>query len=232
MARSTASRLLALSPRQPARSSTPSSTFRLLTFITYCPRGTPSASSVSAASMQSSASAATDDAPTVSASNCSELAEAPRPRLLVAPHRPHLIAAEGLRQVLIILGDVAGERRGQVVAEREPLLVVVLEGEHALVRPVLVGQELAERVGIFDRRRVERLEAIATRKRRGWWRASAPSRGSPPRTCRKAPSAGGPRGGPARSFLLMGLILSCANKAPDALSRLLPHRCETSNRAV
>jgi hypothetical protein len=40
------------------------------------------------------------------------------------------------------------------------LLVVVLEREHALVGPVLVGQELAERVGIFDGGRVERLEAV------------------------------------------------------------------------
>src|SRR4029079_8302306 len=53
------------------------------------------------------------------------------------------------------------ERRGQIVAERQPLLVVVLEGEHALVWPVLVGEELAERVGIFDGWRVERLEAVA-----------------------------------------------------------------------
>ena len=60
---------------------------------------------------------------------------------------------------LKILGHVAGERRRQVVAQRQPLLVVVLEGEHALVGPVLVGQELAERVGIFDGGRVQRLEA-------------------------------------------------------------------------
>ena len=56
---------------------------------------------------------------------------------------------------------MAGERRGQVVAQRQPLLVVVLEGKHALVRAILVGQELAERVGIFDERRLDRLEAVA-----------------------------------------------------------------------
>jgi hypothetical protein len=40
------------------------------------------------------------------------------------------------------------------------LLVVVLEREHALVRPVEIGQELAERLGIFDERRLHGLEAI------------------------------------------------------------------------
>ena len=110
--------------------------------------------------MQSSASAATDDGADRVGVELGEFAEAARARLLVAPHRPDLIAAEGLGQVLEILGDVAGERRGQVVAQRQPLLVVVLEGEHALVRPVLVGQELAERVGIFDGRRLQRLEAV------------------------------------------------------------------------
>src|SRR5262249_54061156 len=89
-----------------------------------------------------------------------DLAEAARPRLLVPPHRPHLIAAEGLRQSLVVLGDIAGERRGEVVAERQPLIVVVLEGEHALIWPVLVGEELAERVGIFDGRRIQRLKAV------------------------------------------------------------------------
>ena len=90
-----------------------------------------------------------------------ELAEAARARLLVAEHPAEAIAAIGLGQRVEILGDIARERRGQVVAQRQPLLVVVLEREHALVRPVLVGQELAERVGVFDRRRLHRLEAVA-----------------------------------------------------------------------
>src|SRR6185295_4667664 len=42
----------------------------------------------------------------------------------------------------------------------EPLLVVVLEREHAFVRPVLVGEELAERIGIFNSRRLNRFEAV------------------------------------------------------------------------
>ena len=41
------------------------------------------------------------------------------------------------------------------------MLVVVLEREHALVRAILVGQEFAERVGIFERGRLHRLEAVA-----------------------------------------------------------------------
>ena len=89
-----------------------------------------------------------------------ELAEAARPRLLVAEHPAGAIAAIGLGQAVVVLGDIAGERRGQVVAQRQPLLVVVLEREHALVRPVLVGQELAERFGVLDERRLDRLEAV------------------------------------------------------------------------
>jgi hypothetical protein len=56
---------------------------------------------------------------------------------------------------------MAGERRGQVVAQAHPLLVVVLHREHALVGAVLVGQELAERIGIFEHRRLDRVEAVA-----------------------------------------------------------------------
>ncbi len=89
-----------------------------------------------------------------------ELAEAPRPRLLVPEHPAVAVGAVRLREPLVVLRDVAGERRRQVVAERQPLLVVVLEREHAFVRTVLVRQELAERLGIFDERRLHRLEAV------------------------------------------------------------------------
>ena len=47
-----------------------------------------------------------------------------------------------------------GERRRQVVAEREPLLVVVLERDPALVRPVEIRQELAQRLGVLDEGRL------------------------------------------------------------------------------
>ena len=90
-----------------------------------------------------------------------ELAEAAGAGLFVAEDIAGAVAAIGLRQRVEILGDIARQRRGQIVAQRDPLLVVVLEREHALVRPVLVGQELAERVGEFHRRRFHRLEAVA-----------------------------------------------------------------------
>ena len=89
-----------------------------------------------------------------------ELAEASRSRLLVAIDLPDAIGAIRLWQRVEVLRDIAGQRRRQIVAQRQPLLVVVLKRKHALVGPVLIGQEFAERVGIFDRRRLQRLEAI------------------------------------------------------------------------
>ncbi len=89
-----------------------------------------------------------------------ELAVAPRSGLLIAEHPTGAIAAIGLGQALVMLGDIAGERRGQVIAQAQPLLVVVLEREHALVGPILVGQELAKRLGKLDERRFDRLEAV------------------------------------------------------------------------
>ncbi len=90
-----------------------------------------------------------------------ELAEAPRPRLLVAPDWPGLVAAKRLGQRIVILRHVARQRRRQIIAQTQPLLVLVLERKHALVRAVLVGQKLAERVGVFKSRRVQRLEPVA-----------------------------------------------------------------------
>ena len=118
----------------PIASITPSSTFRLFTLMTYCPRSKPSASIVSAAIMQISASAAGRGRADRIGIELHELAEAARPRLLVAEHPAGAVAAIRLRQALVILRHEARERRGQIVAEREPLLVLVLEGEHALVR--------------------------------------------------------------------------------------------------
>ncbi len=89
-----------------------------------------------------------------------ELPEAARPRLLVAKHIAGAIAAIGFRQPVEILRHIAGERRGQIIAQRQPLLVVVLERKDAFVRPILIRQEFAERIGIFDERRLDRLEAV------------------------------------------------------------------------
>ncbi|ESZ77685.1 hypothetical protein X726_10535 [Mesorhizobium sp. L103C105A0] len=89
-----------------------------------------------------------------------ELAEAAGAGLFVAEHPAGAVAAIGLRQSLKILGDITRRRRGQVVAQRQPLLVIVLERKYALIRPVLVGQEFAQRIGVFDQRLVGRLETI------------------------------------------------------------------------
>ena len=89
-----------------------------------------------------------------------ELAEAARARLLVAPDRADLVAAVGGRQAQAVLGEDAGERRGQVVAQRQPLLVLVLPGEDALVRAVDVGEELAERLDGLDGAGLQRVEAV------------------------------------------------------------------------
>ena len=57
----------------------------------------------------------------------------------------------------LFLGHVPGERGGEVVAQRQPLLVVVLEREDALVGAVLVGQEFPQRVRVFHEGRLHRL---------------------------------------------------------------------------
>ncbi len=81
---------------------------------------------------------------------------------------------------LEVLGHVARERRRQVIAQRQPLLVFVLKRKHALVGPVLIGQELAQRVRVLEGRRLQRLEAVALVDvadfRRAWhwcWRSSS-----------------------------------------------------------
>ena len=59
-----------------------------------------------------------------------------------------------------MLGHEPGQRRGEVVAQGHPLLVVVLEGEDALVGTVGVGQELAQGVGVFEGAGLQGLEAV------------------------------------------------------------------------
>src|SRR5262249_25261977 len=90
-----------------------------------------------------------------------ELPEPSRTWLFVAEHPAETIRAVWQCQILEILGDVARQRRRKVIAQREPLLVIVLEREHAFVGSVLIGQELAEGVGIFDGRRLHRLKAVS-----------------------------------------------------------------------
>ena len=90
-----------------------------------------------------------------------ELAEAARSRLFVAPDGAHRVAAVGAGQVVAELGGDAGERCGQVVAQGEPVLILVLPGEDALVRAVDIGQELAQGLDRLDRARLQRVEAVA-----------------------------------------------------------------------
>ena len=89
-----------------------------------------------------------------------ELPETSRAWLFVAEHPAETVRAVWQCQILKILGDVARKRRREVVTQREPLFVVVLEREHAFVGPVLVGKELAERVGVFNGRRLHRFKAV------------------------------------------------------------------------
>ena len=89
-----------------------------------------------------------------------ELAEAAGAGLFVAKHEARAKAAIGLGQLVEMLRHIAGQRRGEIVAQRQPLVVVVLEGKHALVGAILIGQELAQRLGVFDERRLDGFEAI------------------------------------------------------------------------
>src|SRR5262249_2466824 len=90
-----------------------------------------------------------------------ELPETARSRLFVAEHPAETVRAVWQCQILEILGHVARQRGREVIPQREPLLVVVLKRKHAFVGSVLIGQELAEGVGIFDGRRLQRLKAVS-----------------------------------------------------------------------
>jgi hypothetical protein len=120
----------------------------------------PTASSVSASIAQISASAATEaDAHRIGIALI-ELPEPARPRLLVAPDGAHRVAAVGRGQVVAELRRDAGERRGHVIAQRQPR-AVVFEGEDPVVGAVHIGQELAQRLDGFHRARLQRIEAVA-----------------------------------------------------------------------
>ena len=49
---------------------------------------------------------------------------------------------------------------GQIITQREPLVVFVLEGEHALIGAVLIGEKFSKVFRVFKSGRIERLEAI------------------------------------------------------------------------
>src|SRR5437868_14967698 len=62
--------------------------------------------------------------------------------------------------MLKMLGDITRERRGQIVAQRKPLAIVINEREYALIRPVKIRKKLPERVGVLEGRRLKRVEAV------------------------------------------------------------------------
>ena len=150
----------------PAAVSRPLSSLRLLIFSTAAPAGRPAASKPCHRHGDDLGVGLGPGRAHGVGVALDELAVAAGAGLLVAPDRAEGVAAERLGQGLPVLGGEAGQRRGQVVAQRHPLLVVVLQGEDALVGPVGVGQELAERVGVFEGAGVQRLEAVALIDRR------------------------------------------------------------------
>ena len=90
-----------------------------------------------------------------------ELPEPARPRLFVAPDRPHGIAPVGRWQVIAVLGIDPRKRRCQVVAERNPAVVVAFPGKDTFVGPVHIRKKLAQRLDRFDGRAFKRVEAVA-----------------------------------------------------------------------
>ncbi len=94
-----------------------------------------------------------------------ELAEASARRPVGAPDGLNLVTLEELRQIVLVLRDDAGERNGQVVAQRQirfaALLVLAAaqDLENQLVAFLAVLAE--QRLDVLERRRLERLEPIA-----------------------------------------------------------------------
>ena len=56
---------------------------------------------------------------------------------------------------------MTGQRRRHVVAQAHPLLVVVLHREHAGVRAIRIRQKLAERLGVLECGRLQRIVPVA-----------------------------------------------------------------------
>ncbi len=94
-----------------------------------------------------------------------ELAEPPARRPVRPPHRLNLVALEELRQLAAMLGDDARERHGEVVAQRQVGLarrLVLAAAQHLEDQLVAFFAVLAgQRLDVLERRRLERLEAVA-----------------------------------------------------------------------
>ncbi len=87
-----------------------------------------------------------------------EFTQTAGPRFFVAIDRAEGVTAKRLGQAFPVLRRETGQRRRQVVAQGHPLLVVVLQSENADIRPVGVGQELAQGIGIFEGGRLQGFE--------------------------------------------------------------------------
>ena len=87
-----------------------------------------------------------------------ELAEAAALRIFGPPDRGDVVALEGEDEVVLVHRDDARQRHGQVVAQPDLATAGVLEVVHQLfVFARLAGED----VEILQRRRIERLEAVA-----------------------------------------------------------------------
>src|SRR5204863_10063823 len=94
-----------------------------------------------------------------------ELAEASARGAIRAPDGLNLVALEKPGELVAVLGDDARERDGQIIAERQvglarALVLAALEDfEDELV--ALLAVLAQERLDVFDRGRLQRLEAVA-----------------------------------------------------------------------
>ena len=94
-----------------------------------------------------------------------ELAEAPARRPVGPPDRLHLIALEELGQLGLVVGDHAGQRHGEVVAQGQIglpaglALAALQDLEDELVALFAVLSQ--QRLEVLDRRRLDRLEPVA-----------------------------------------------------------------------
>ena len=94
-----------------------------------------------------------------------ELAKPPARRPVRPPHRLDLVALEEPRQLPAMLGDDAGQRHREVVAQREvgfARRLVLAAAQHLENELVAFFAVLArQRLDVLERRRLERLEAVA-----------------------------------------------------------------------
>ncbi len=151
-----------------------------------------------------------------------ELAEAARPGLLVAPDRPHRIAAIGRRDDLLVLGDIARERRGHVVAQATSTARL---RPAAKTRPRSAGPDRAGTCRAPRCIRTPGFPAAHSRsahRPRGWSRACAWSGAVLRRTMSRKPF--GRRASGRNVFFSLDIELTCCAGAPARDDRLIANR--------